>query len=214
MITPSLCSNDEDLPPPLEDMSDFLKTRPTRRVDKVKKSFVTNKHSLQNSGETVQKNEFNGLKKGFLNQPTVKKPNAKPADVIPYIKHNNKSTRLEIPEVRNAMESEIQKLIKTPEFLSNVESSSSLRTAMGDPLFAKAAEEMGRDPSSIARYANSHPQWINALREFSGLMGNVLDPSFQQLGKEEKQFLSSVLENEKVKVYNCINVIIECLERS
>jgi hypothetical protein len=85
--------------------------------------------------------------------------------------------------------------------LSKIESSPTLRTALNDPAFAKAAEEMGRDPSSIPRYAKSHPQWINALREFCGVIGQEFDQqAAPKLDKTEQAFVDGVLGNEAVKV--------------
>ncbi|KAJ3161427.1 hypothetical protein HDU86_007209 [Geranomyces michiganensis] len=157
--------SDDDLPPPLEDMSAMLHRYQKRAPSKHHASDVQTDKSLLDPAPTVSsapapKKQPFGFKKGFLNdlstpktggpqqrdKPlTLVKPKAKPED------------GLRLSEVQDAMRGSMSLLDRQ------------------DPIFQRAASEMSKNPQAAAKkYARERPDIMEALREFAGLLGDKL----------------------------------------
>jgi hypothetical protein len=188
-------SEDQDEAPPLEDMSTFINNRKSLQKPAVFQTLQRPKTSekVLSKPKLLPEKEFSSLAKGFLTHPKVKVKAE-----IPFIKSKINNT-LEFPQVQKAM-NDLQPQLNSTELYSKLEKSSGLRQALNDPLFAKAAEKMGKDPSSINLYAKTHPHWIEALKEFCGILGNELVNKPQKLDKEEQKFVDNILGNSKIKV--------------
>lgn len=190
----------DDLPPPLEDMSAFLAKR-TAPITSVR----SNTQSLSVSGVTVPKCKsdnktagFSGLKKGFFDS----KPTIKVAE-IPLLKPKNPSKNpLVIDQVQNALPSTDW---ITSDILEKIEKSPVLSKAFQDPMFTTAISEMTSNaPDALKKYQKERPDLILALEEFAKLMGNqVSNVAISQIPKDiprhEQELLKNVIQNPNVQ---------------
>ncbi|OQR96956.1 plectin-like protein [Achlya hypogyna] len=124
-----------------------------------------------------------GLKKGFFSAAprtkATKTPKAK-ADDIPTIRAKSTRSSLEIPEVQSAMQGLQSKDWMTPEFLDKLSKDPKLCTALQNPRFTAAIQEMSSNPEkAVAKYQND-PGVAAMLKDFMQFMG----AHFEQLGKD------------------------------
>ncbi|KAJ3317976.1 hypothetical protein HDV06_001008 [Boothiomyces sp. JEL0866] len=177
----------KDEVPPLEDMTEYLASRkaaapitnPVRKPAPVSKS---------------KDKQFTGLKKGFFDQPnakpdsnTVAKKIVSKDDDIPFIKSNPTKNSLEFEEVKSAMATQLDQNRKewmTPEFLDRIDKSPVLQKAFQSPQFLQLMSEMSKDPiSTFKKCENKFPQYLEALKEFAGLLGSA----FEQKAEEKER---------------------------
>ncbi|KAJ3179867.1 hypothetical protein HDU87_002435 [Geranomyces variabilis] len=177
--------SDDDLPPPLEDMSAVLNRYQKPPAAKKLASNVKTDKSLLDPPTALPapaaKQAF-GFKKGFLNEGSTTKTGAKPRKQtpIPLIKPNAKpEDGLRLSEVQDAMRGQMSLLDRqewlTTDFLEKIERSPSLVSALADPVFQRAAGEMAKNPqAAFKKYARERPDIMEALREFAGMLGEKL----------------------------------------
>lgn len=138
----------------------------------------------QSLAESQSQKSFGGFKKGFLNNPKPKKGKspslAEPGkkDDIPVIKPKNpeqKNKGMEIPEVQEAMKSNIPSLENkdwiTEDLLKKIEGNPSLAKLLMDPKFTAALSQVQTDPMKAMAMLSSNPEMQKALQEFSALLG-------------------------------------------
>ncbi|KAI8614053.1 hypothetical protein BC830DRAFT_1129156 [Chytriomyces sp. MP71] len=127
---------------------------------------------------------FSGLKKGFFSSPSSlskmngnKPPSKSKIETIrPTKPAIGSNSSIIFDEVQEAMKSKLQASTNdwmTSDFLSRIEANPILARALQDPEFQKATEELARNPhAAFEKYAKERPDLIEALREFSGLLGD------------------------------------------
>lgn len=203
--------DDESDVPPLEDLSELIGQVNKLRTDDSHQSLAIESPSSKPKDEQVKKlptsssedqkapqrvSNFGGFKKGFLNNTKAKK--VKPAlssrptmegDNIPVIKPKNPMERkneMEIPEVQEAMKSNIPSLESkewiTDDLLKKIEANPSLAKLLMDPKFTAALSQVQADPVKAMAMLSSNPEMQKALQEFSGILGD----HFSLLGHSEQ----------------------------
>lgn len=203
--------DDESDVPPLEDLSELIGQVNKLRTDDSHQSLAIESPSSKPKDEQVKKlptsssedqkapqrvSNFGGFKKGFLNNTKAKK--VKPAlssrptmkgDNLPVIKPKNPMERkneMEIPEVQEAMKSNIPSLESkewiTDDLLKKIEANPSLAKLLMDPKFTAALSQVQADPVKAMAMLSSNPEMQKALQEFSGILGD----HFSLLGHSEQ----------------------------
>ncbi|KAJ3157062.1 hypothetical protein HDU89_002472 [Geranomyces variabilis] len=177
--------SDDDLPPPLEDMSAVLNRYQIPPHSKIPASNVKTDKSLLDPPTALPapaaKQAF-GFKKGFLNDASTSKTGAraKKQTSVPLIKPKAKpEDGLRLAEVQDAMRGQMSLLDRqewlTTDFLEKIERSPSLARALADPVFQRAAGEMAKNPqAAFKKYARERPDIMEALRELAGMLGEKL----------------------------------------
>lgn len=203
--------DDESDVPPLEDLSELIGQVNKLRTDDSHQSLAIESPSSKPKDQQVKKlptsssedqkapqrvSNFGGFKKGFLNNTKAKK--VKPAlssrptmkgDNLPVIKPKNPMERkneMEIPEVQEAMKSNIPSLESkewiTDDLLKKIEANPSLAKLLMDPKFTAALSQVQADPVKAMAMLSSNPEMQKALQEFSGILGD----HFSLLGHSEQ----------------------------
>jgi hypothetical protein len=202
-----MISEDFDDVPPLEDMSHVVDIK--KKVEQPKPLTAAQKPK-----------EFSGLKKGFFSAPKTTKPKSTPKPIvvdedIPFIKPQTTKSSLEFEEVRNAMASQIDQTRSgkmdslewmTPQFLDKIDKSPVLRKAFQDPRFLRMSQELVKDPvKTLQQCQQQFPEWMEALREFSGLLGEAFEAKANEvdtsgLDEFEKNLVNRVMKDQHVQV--------------
>lgn len=213
--------DDSDIPP-LEDMTELIDQVNMLRKDvlpgrPIESSKIPTDPSTKKKTESSSKNQslaqsqsqksFGGFKKGFLNNPKPKKGKSpslsKPGkkDDIPVIKPKNpeqKNKGMEIPEVQEAMKSNIPSLENkdwiTEDLLKKIEGNPSLAKLLMDPKFTAALSQVQTDPMKAMAMLSSNPEMQKALQEFSALLGE----HFTSLGNSAVGMKSTVSQDNDI----------------
>ncbi|KAI8906288.1 hypothetical protein EDD86DRAFT_248583 [Gorgonomyces haynaldii] len=167
-----------DEPPPLENLSGLIKKKKQLPPQAPKEEIVV---------KEPPRKEFQGLRKGFFDQKPQKQTK------IPYIEpKKTKQDSLRLDQVTQNMAAHLDQTRQewmTPQFLDKLEKSPVLLKALNDPGFAIACQEMAQNPQKAFEKYQSKPEWINALREFSGFLGEALEQKEDKLPKHEQQLV-------------------------
>lgn len=204
--------DDESDVPPLEDFSELIGEVNKLRTDDSHQSLAIESPSSKPKDEQVKKlptssskdqkssaprvSNFGGFKKGFLNntkaikgKPALSSRPTTKADDIPLIKPKNpmeRKNKMEIPEVQEAMKSNIPSLESkewiTDDLLKKIEANPSLAKLLMDPKFTAALSQVQADPVKAMAMLSSNPEMQKALQEFSGILGE----HFTLLGHSEQ----------------------------
>lgn len=178
-------------------MSHLLSVKRSAKVEKqeppkpIQRPVVKETKSIQK--EVPKFHQFQGLKKGFFSAtPKSKTPQIKhPEPSLTYIEAK-KSDPLVFKEVQESMASKFEKSRSewmTPSFLDRIEKSPVLSKAFQDPNFLQMSQELIKDPvTTLKKCADSYPQWLAAIQEFAGLLGETFEAKADEL--EAKQPLS------------------------
>ncbi|KAI8902423.1 hypothetical protein BC833DRAFT_372867 [Globomyces pollinis-pini] len=189
----------EDEIPPLEDMSHLLKTMQIKNEYVTPKKLTKPNNVSQTKKETptAKSSDFGGFKKGFFsNEPRPKpKDNSKSKQIldndIPFIKPTqSKTSHLEFKEVRDAMASKFDKSRDEwmdSKFMDKVMKSPKLQKALQDPRFIQLTQDMGKNPvDAVQRCKKNAPEWLEALQEFAGILGDTFESKANELEAKEK----------------------------
>lgn len=95
----------------------------------------------------------------------------------------------------------------TPDFLNRIEKSPVLSKAFQDPRFLQLSQELAKDPiNTMKKVANTMPQYIEALKEFSALIGDAMEKIADkregepELDDREQALVNAVMKNPRVQV--------------
>jgi hypothetical protein len=202
-------SLDFDDVPPLEDMSHILDI-------KSKIPFLQTPKAAAQQPKQTKSTEFQGLKKGFFSTTTRPKPKKSKIiqEEIPLIKPQTTRNPLEFDQVRDAMASQLDQSRTgisyssdwmSPSFLGKIERSTILAKAFQDPRFLQMSQQLARDPvRTLEMCKKEHPEWMEALREFSGMLGEVFEKKANQvdtsgLNDFERDIVERVMKDPKVQ---------------
>lgn len=213
--------DDSDIPP-LEDMTelidqvnmlrkDVLPGRPMESskipTDPSTKKITESSSKNHSLAQSQSQKSFGGFKKGFLNNPKPKKGKSpslaepRKKDDIPVIKPKNpeqKNKGMEIPEVQEAMKSNIPSLENkdwiTEDLLKKIEGNPSLAKLLMDPKFTAALSQVQTDPMKAMAMLSSNPEMQKALQEFSALLGE----HFTSLGNSAVGMKSTVSQDNDI----------------
>lgn len=203
--------DDEFDVPPLEDFSELIGQVNKLETDDSHQSLAIESTSSTPKDERVKKlpssskdqksaaprvSNFGGFKKGFLNntkaikgKPALSSRPTTKTDDIPVIKPKNpmeRKNKMEIPEVQEAMKSNIPSLENkewiTDDLLKKIEANPSLAKLLMDPKFTAALSQVQEDPVKAMAMISSNPEMQKALQEFSGILGE----HFTLLGHSEQ----------------------------
>lgn len=203
--------DDEFDVPPLEDFSELIGQVNKLQTDDLHQSLAIESSSSKPKDEQVKKlpssskdqksaaprvSNFGGFKKGFLNntkaikgKPALSSRPTTKTDDIPVIKPKNpmeRKNKMEIPEVQEAMKSNIPSLENkewiTDDLLKKIEANPSLAKLLMDPKFTAALSQVQADPVKAMAMLSSNPEMQKALQEFSGILGE----HFTSLGHSEQ----------------------------
>ncbi|KAJ3344873.1 hypothetical protein HDU91_007525, partial [Kappamyces sp. JEL0680] len=174
---------DDDVPP-LEDMSDYLQTAAAKRT--ASKPVQTPKPTPSISSQPAKaEKQFAGMAKGFFASKPKKAPAktapAPPAKDVPFLRGNRNAidNPLEIQELKDKMASQFEATRNewmTPAFLAKIDKSPVLSKAFQDPRFLAFSQELAGNPiATMQKVAQQAPEYLDALREFSGLIGEAME---------------------------------------
>ena len=185
-------SGDESDVPPLEDMSSFLREKTLSKpvvVGLTKpvsvKAVIDNLAASSSLEIPPKKREFAGLKKGFFKKNEKLVSDSK-SDSIPFLKGIKNSNSLEIKSLKKAFDDTRDQWL-TPSFLDEIERSPVLAAAFQEPLFCEISQKLDQDPIGTMKYVSeSHPKYLEALRQFSLLMGQAMEDKAKEMGGNVK----------------------------
>lgn len=100
----------------------------------------------------------------------------------------------------------------TPDFLDQIDKSPILQKAFQSPQFIQLMSEMGKDPvSTFKKCESQYPQYLEALKEFAGLLGKAfehkadekerkeLEENMAQLNPFEQDLVKKVMSNPELQ---------------
>ena len=201
---------DDDCPPPLEDMSDHLqsiKSRQPQKEEEVeeirlapKKVDVQKPTPIEETKATdtvvvakqpvkKQQEAFSGLKGGFLLGPqkkTQKQP-VKQAEDLTHIKAKPKDEQLKFEEVQSAMSGQLLKNKDewlNQDFFTKLASNPKLMRAFQDPRYTAIFSEFGKDPQGTMKKFGGNPEFREIMEEFSKMMGSHFESVADQKQRE------------------------------
>jgi len=211
-------SDSDDMPPPLDDMSEVIERVKKSQLNKSKNSTVLKPKLFSNNAEgdrkavnicvsttksSTKKKDFGGFQKGFLLGGRTKKKltSTKQSSVeeIPNIDYVVKPT--ESPQSRLVMDDVQQAMSKmkmgdkswvNDDILKTVESDDKLVKQLADPKFTAAIEMMKTDPKRALEHFKDDQDVADFFKKFYGILGN----HFSSL--EDKQIPSGEIKTQDV----------------
>lgn len=223
-----ICEEFDDVPP-LEDMTHLLyqinkisnttkakaQSNPTASTP-IMAVKATSPTPAYKAVPVIPIKEFAGLQKGFFSSNPKPKSAKKPSDDLPFIKHNaQKHNPFEIKEIQDlhvkAQVEQSKHDWMTPAFLESIQKSPTLIKAFQDPSFLALSQELAKDPvRTMQKVAQSQPKYLEALKEFSSLIGEAMDLKAkvmdsngfkaEELNEFEQQLIKKVKSDSKVQV--------------
>lgn len=173
-------------------------------------------------------NQSTKTKESTAKSEPKKKANKDLDNDMPFIKSNPKANSLEIEQVREAMTTKFEKSRSgiplfhiewmTPCFLEAIEKSPVLSKAFSNPAFIQMTNELVKDPAkTFKQCAESRPDWLNALKEFSKLLGETFSKKADEqeaakLNEFEQKLIEKALNDPQVKEALCDSRVQKLLE--
>ena len=182
--------SDEE-PPPLEDMSQYLPTRPQPAAT----APVVQRNIPVPTATPPTKPDSSfgqGLKKGFFTskpapKPSISAPSPKPppSEIIDVRPSQSKTSGLVLSEVQQAMQytEERQQEWLTPELLQQFAQNPVLARGFTNPRCMAAVEEMRTNPKLAGEKYGNDPEMMEFMRAFAGLMAD----HFGSIGKKKQE---------------------------
>lgn len=185
-------SDSEEEPPPLEDMSQYLPSKPHPTAPVVERNVQVQ----PTKPAPKQDSAFGqGLKKGFFSSKPAPRPAPQPvsqssaaslpAEVIDVRPTHPKTSGLVLSEVQQAMQytEDRQQEWLTPDLLQRFAQNPVLARGFTDPRCMAAVEEMRTNPKAVSEKYGKDPELTEFLRQFAGLMAE----HFGEIGKKKQE---------------------------
>jgi len=175
-------SDDQELPPPLEDFSSLLKSKQTEHIKPKQgcpwsghgnKIIKENKNDLPVKISKAEKSKpICGFQSGFLNKKKKKKKK----------KTKDQTTKKLIEPTKNSddlllLDSVKEKLLSDTSFYDSVLNDKELTYAMMKPKFAYAIRELELNPRETLKKYKGDPEVIPVLQKFMAKIGEGFEKS-------------------------------------
>lgn len=150
-----------------------------RKVKNIQKLMTENSVQVENSEisglKKKQKNDtFCGFKKGFLLQEKSKPPatqtEKKEDAVIVKKKKENEKDKNVLPEVQQAMKSQVP-LLQSQDLLQKILSHPKLSKQFTDPRFSEAIQQLQTNPQHVMQMCQTNAELREFIQEFCAIMG-------------------------------------------
>lgn len=183
-------SDSDEEPPPLEDMSQYLPTKPQPAPI----APVVERNIPVKPAKPPPKDDSSfgqGLKKGFFSSKPAPKPAPKsspippPTEIIDVRPTHPKTSGLVLSEVQQVMQytEECQQEWLTPDLLQRFAQNPVLARGFMNPRCMAAVEEMRTNPRAATEKYGKDPELMEFLRAFAGLMAE----QFGEIGKKKQE---------------------------